>query len=245
MLRSILELVRVRTMLVLLVFGSVFSAVDAQPRRRDPEKWEFSFFGGLNTLSGTSDFLTQVGDSGSNVVRLEKGSGWVLGIRISENLSNSFGAELEYAVANQPMTALDLAPDVPTLPLDQHVHNITYNGLYYPLGRQGAIRPFGTIGVGASLFQVSSRSETAGIASGLDLVDRWKLALTWGAGVKFRTGGHWGFRLDFRDHISAVPDYGIPRQAQIVSGVVTPAFRPDGDFHNLQFTAGFIYFFQP
>ena len=236
---------RIRGLLVLLAVLLVGELAQAQLRRRDPDKWEFSFFGGVGWLAGRQEFPTLTDVTGSNVVRIDAGSGWVMGIRISENLSNFFAAEFEYALNDQPATALNLAPGLPALNLNQKIHNLTYNGVLYPFGRRRRIRPFGTFGAGASLFQISSEAEAAGIAAGLDLVDRWKVAWTWGGGVKFRMGGAWGLRFDFRDHISPVPDYGIPRMAQTVSGIVTPAFRPDGRFHSYQVTAGFIFFFQP
>ncbi len=245
MLRTRLRLLRTKGLLVLLALVLVGDLAQAQGRRRDPDKWEFSFFWGVGWLAGRQEFPTLTADNGSNLVRIDAGSGWVMGVRISENLSNFFAAEFEYAINDQPVTALNLAPELPVLSLDQKIHNFTYNGIFYPFGRRRGIRPFGTVGAGASLFQISSDAEAAGVAAGVDLVDRWKVAWTWGGGVKFRMGGSWGLRLDFRDHVTPVPDYGIPRSAELIDGVLIPALRPDGRFHSYQVTAGLIFFFQP
>ena len=108
MLRTRLRLLRTKGLLVLLALVLVGDLAQAQGRRRDPDKWEFSFFWGVGWwLAGRQEFPTLTADNGSNLVRIDAGSGWVMGVRISENLSNFFAAEFEYAINDQPVTALE------------------------------------------------------------------------------------------------------------------------------------------
>lgn len=208
-----------------------------------PDQWEFSGFFGVASLEGASSFLSQVADGSANLVTLESEPGYLVGVRVTENLGKFFGAELEYSFANQPATFANLSAILPSFNLSQRVHTITYNGVVYLTPRGSKIRPYGTAGVGASLFQLTDDTDNRGVLEGLDLRDRWKLAVSWGGGVKVYSGRRWGFRLDFRDTVTGVPDYGIPRMSQVVNGLPTPAFRPDGLFHRLQFSGGFLFTF--
>lgn len=210
-----------------------------------PDKWEFSGFSGWGTLTGADAFLTPVSDGSVNLVESDGGSGYVVGARITENLGQYFGAELEYSFSDQSVTFLNLSPQLPSFEVEQKIHNVSYNGVVYAASRNKRIRPFGTAGVGASLYQLSNYTQNLGVVSGLDLRNRWKFTFTWGGGVKVAMTRQWGFRLDFRDNVTGVPDYGLPRASELIDGVPSPAFRPDGQFHRLQFTAGFIYSFNP
>lgn len=208
-----------------------------------PDKWEFSGFAGLGALAGADSFLTPLSDGSSNLVTLDSESGYLVGVRITQNLARHFGAELEYSYGNQPGALINLAPALRRLDLGQKIHTVSYNGLVYLTPRGSKIRPFGTAGVGISLFQLDSSTEAEGIMAGLDLRDRYKFAFTWGGGVKVYSGRQWGFRFDFRDNVTGVPDYGLPRIGQVTAGVPGPGFRPDGLAHRLQFSGGFIFSF--
>ncbi|MDA2929757.1 outer membrane beta-barrel protein [Acidobacteria bacterium AH-259-O06] len=206
-------------------------------------KWEISVFFGLSAL-GEDTFVTPIEGGTTQMVGLEFESSYLVGARITENLGQHFGAELEYALANQPGSFVDLRPDLTRLDFDHKVHTFAYSILVYPMNRECRIRPFGSIGIGASFFQISGDGQGQALDKGVELKDRWKLALSYGGGVKLHINAGWGFRFDFRDHVTGVPDFGLPSQAPLLEGNKTGAgFRPDGNFHNWQISAGFMYSF--
>ncbi len=233
------------SLVFLLLLSMADAAAQITPSGATPDKWEFSFFGGFGSLGGTSQVITPVEGGGTNTVSLNQEGGYVLGLRINENLGRFFGAELEYSIADHTTTLFNVQPGSIPFAIDQRVHNINYNGVVYAKPRGSRVRPFGAVGAGMSLFHVSQDSGQLGVLTGLDLKDRWKFALTVGAGVKIAMGRRWGVRLDFRDHISGLPDYGLPRSAMMDNGVISPAFRPDGLYHHLQFVVGISYWFDP
>ena len=70
-------------------------------------------------------------------------------------------------------------------------------------------------------------------------MSRWKAAGILGAGVKVRATEQTGFRFDVRDHITGVPDFGLPHSGTLQ----VPGFHPDGQLHNWQLSVGFFYSF--
>ena len=227
---------------LMLVLGFVWlvPGVSAQT----PDKWEVSGFFGFGG-AGDDTYVTPVEGGTPQNVRLDLEQSYVMGLRITENRGQYFGAELEYSFANQPLSFRGLSPTVPSLALDHSVHKLAYSALFYGKGRQERIRPFGSVGFGTSLFQVRNHSQDEARRQGVDLRNRWKLAFSYGAGVKLRIAPGWGVRVDFRDQITGVPDFGLPSQAPMLEGSGTGSgFLPEGILHNWQFAAGFSYSFQ-
>jgi opacity protein-like surface antigen len=208
------------------------------------DKWEASGFFGFGG-AGDDVFVTSVEEGATQDVRLDLEQSYVLGIRITENLGQYLGAELEYSFTNQPLLFQGLSPTLPFLALDHQVHKLAYSALFYGISRQSRIRPFGSVGFGTSFFQVSNNSQDEALREGADLKNRWKLAFSYGAGVKLQVAPGWGVRADFRDQVTGVPDFGFPSQAPLLEGGETgPGFRADGILHNWQTTVGVTYSFR-
>ena len=205
-------------------------------------KWEFSVFAGLSS-QGDGSFITPIEGGGTKNVSLHSDSGYLFGLRITENLGEHVGAELEYALADHPSQFSGLEPSIPQLDMKQKIHKIAYSMLVYPFKRDRRVRPYGSLGVGVSFFQVSADPEAEALQQGIDLKDRWKLAFSYGTGVKIQLKPAWGIRFDFRDHVTSVPDFGLPEQAPLVNQEVGAGFRPDGAFHNWQISGGLMYTF--
>ncbi|MFZ0427670.1 MAG: OmpW family outer membrane protein [Acidobacteriota bacterium] len=210
------------------------------PQTNQQRKWEFSFLLGVNSAGDTSSLTPVSGETTPRLVGLEHASGYLVGVRITENLGDRFGAELEYNFANQPMVFVNLSPALPHLDLDHRAHSLDYNILYYLTPANSKLRPYAVGGIGTSYYQIDGNSRDFAVAQGLDLKNRWKLAGTWGGGVKYYLGNQWGIRFDVRDQITGVPDYGLPHTASSFQGVAGAAFRPDGLMHTWQFSAGFL-----
>ncbi len=213
--------------------------VSAQsPRLRSDSKWELSIFFGLSSI-GDGTFVTPVEGGTTQNVGLNFDSSYVLGVRIAENMGPRLGAELEYAVANQPVLFVNLAPSIPQLELNQKVHNLSYNVVIYPREREDRIIPFAFMGIGASLFNVSGDSKGAALQQGVELEDRGKFAFSYGGGVKLAMAPDWGVRFDVRDQVTGMHDFGLPSTAPLLGA----GFRPEGTSHNWQMSVGYLYTF--
>jgi len=214
-------------------------AASAQlPLPQAENKWEISILAGMSGL-GEKTLVTPVEGGTTRDVGLNFDLGYLLGVRIGENLTPRFGAELEYALADQPLVFVNLSPSIPLLELSHKVHKFAYSVLVYPMRRQGRYIPFASIGIGASFFRVSSDSVDDALLQGVDLKNRWKFAFSYGGGVKFPLGPEWGFRVDVRDHVTGVSDYGLPSPAPLLG----PGLRPNGVLHNWQLSGGLHYTF--
>ncbi len=225
-------------LLWLLLVWSLPEVSAQSPRLRTDSKWEVSVFFGRSAL-GDGTFVTPVEGGTTQVVGLSFDSSYVLGFRIAENLGPRLGAELEYAVANQPALFENLGPSLPQLELNQKVHTLAYNLVIYPREREDRIVPFVFIGIGTSLFDVSVASKQEALQQGVELADRWKFVFSYGGGVKLALATDWGVRFDIRDHVTGVNDFGLPSTAPLLGA----GFRPEGSFHNWQMSVGYLYTF--
>ncbi len=208
------------------------------PFPRNENSWEISIFAGVSGL-GDKTLVTPVEGGTTRDVGLDFDSGYLLGVRIGENLTPRFGAELEYTFANQPLLFVNLSPSIPLLELSHKVHKVAYSVLVYPMQRQGRYIPFASIGIGASFFRVSNDSVDDALVQGVDLKNRWKFALSYGGGVKFPMGPEWGLRVDVRDQVTGASDYGLPATAPLLGA----GLRPNGVHHNWQVSGGLLYTF--
>ncbi|MFB3904640.1 MAG: hypothetical protein ACE15E_14415 [Acidobacteriota bacterium] len=227
-----------RYLLIAIAALSCVPVMGQSPNYGRKDKWEFSIFAG-SSHRGEDVYVTPFEGTLSRDVTLRFAPGYLVGARISENLGGRFGAELDYSLANQPVEFRNLAPTLLLLSLDQRVHNIAYTVLFYGLKRNSRLRPYAAVGPGISLYETFGTAEDNAAALGLNLKHRWKAAGIIGAGVKYRTTEETGFRFDVRDHITGVPDFGLPGAGTIQ----TAGFRPDGQLHNWQFSVGFFYSF--
>ena len=226
-----------------LVFGLSLAPLRAQmPLPKYENNWELSAFTGFSHL-GKGSFVTPIEGGGEQTVGLDPENGITGGVRITENRWEHFAAEFEYAYSNHPFRFLDLKPTLSQFRVKQKIHKLAYSMLFYPDDREARIRPFGSVGVGTSFYHVSPASKEQAAPEGINLKSRWKIAFTYGAGVKFMVGKNWGIRGGFRDHVTSVPDYGLPSVVPQFQGNTGVGFRPTGLFHNWQITIGLIYTF--
>jgi opacity protein-like surface antigen len=219
---------------------SVFGQSSYAPENKD---WEFSGFAGGSFL-GKFQFPTTIsggGQQGSQNVGMHYGSGYELGLRLSENLGNSWGSDLEYSFATQPLTFTNLSPTIPSLALSHTVNHFTYSVAYIPLSRFSRFRPYAKVGSGASLFYISKTSKQEALEQGLELRDSWKFLVNWGGGFTYLIHPPVAIRFDVKDYISGVPSYGLPPTARVVNGRFQPGLARNGLMNNWQMNFGVIY----
>ncbi|GAB4229566.1 MAG: hypothetical protein Kow00109_00870 [Acidobacteriota bacterium] len=233
-----------RTLVAVVLLSQSAAILNAQRAGRfTPSPWELSWFTGVNFgQEKTASTPVAGGETRRDVLR-DAASGYLVGIRITENRGRRFSAELDYTMANQPFGFVNLSSGIGRLDLEHRVHTAVYSVLYNLFPPQAALRPYVAVGLGASFYQVDGDAKDAAEAEGVSLTDRWKLAGSWGGGLKWRLGESWGVRFDARDVITGTPDYGLPHTADFFQGLVGPGFRPEGLLHNWQVSTGFSYYF--
>jgi opacity protein-like surface antigen len=227
--------------LMIALFGTLLCATAHGQQLYERNKWEFSLLFGLSRVSDHSSATPVDGEDTLRLVTLDFASGYIAGVRVTENFGRSFGAELEYTLANQPFGFINLHPNVPRLDLDHRVHSLTYDFLYYPLPPTRRWHPYGAVGIGVALYQLDGNSREAAEADGFALEDRWKLAANFGGGVKYMLTPKVGVRVDLRNQMTGVPGYGLPQSSPTFQGNQGAGFKTEGVLHNLQFSTGLLF----
>jgi hypothetical protein len=72
------------------------------------------------------------------------------------------------------------------------------------------------------------------------LVSTSVLDFNFGAGIETKPWDHFGVRLDFRDHVTGIPRFGLPQTA---TSPTAPFFPVQGRAQDFEITTGFIYYF--
>jgi opacity protein-like surface antigen len=206
-------------------------------------EWEASVFGGGSFL-GAGEYATPIegpGQISSRTVGLSYGAGAQIGIRVTDNQWQHWGATLEYSFSDQPITVTNLSDSMPSLELGHAIHRFAYDVLYYPSDRDHKLRPFVFAGPGVSLFHVNGSAKDAAAAMGIRLSDPWKFTMNWGGGVKYLLKKQFAASFQFSDSISGVPGYGLPETGRVISGVYVPGFCPEGRLHNWLIGIGLVF----
>lgn len=209
-------------------------------------EWEASFFYGGSFL-GSGRYVTPVEGSGQNssrTVGLRYASGYLMGASITENRWQHWGATLEYAFSNQPMTFTNLSDSIPSLSFGQSIHRFAYDVLYYPRDQYQRLRPYAFAGPGVALFYIKGSGKDAASVQGIRLNDPWKFTMNWGGGIKYLVKDHAVASFQFSDSISGVPGYGLPPTGKAGPGGYVAGFRPDGLMNNWLISVGFNYQFE-
>jgi opacity protein-like surface antigen len=168
-------------------------------------------------------------------------SGYQVGARFTENLSDYWTANLDYSFANQPLTFTNLTPDIPSLSLSHSIHDFSYGVTYQALSYRSRFRPYGKLGAGAALFYIHGSSKDEASELGVRLRDSWKFAVAAGGGFKYLIDEEVALTFDVRDYISGIPSYGLPSTARIVDGQFQPGFARSGFLNNWQINLGITF----
>ena len=231
-----------KSILAMAVLVLSASTLSAQIQYFKKDKWELSLLFGLSSAGDKTAVTPVDGQDITRLVTLDYSSGYMVGARITENLSENLGAELEYSFANQPMAFVSLRPTLPRLDLDHRVHSAVYSLLFYPTIGNPRLRPYLSAGLGATFYQIDGAARADAARQGIELQNVWKLAGAIGGGVKYLVGETWGVRFDVRDQITGVPGYGLPKSSPSFQGGIGPGFNPDGLIHNWQLSTGVMFY---
>ena len=126
-------------------------------------------------------------------------------------------------------------------------HEIQFNILhFFSLGTR-RVRPFLTTGVGALRFDPTDQAKALAAANDFldapaQLSSTNQVHFAIGGGIEGRFSRWLGLRLDVKDHISAIPRFGVP---QTTSGPGGASYPVDGIVHNIQAEAGIVFYLLP
>jgi hypothetical protein len=139
----------------------------------------------------------------SNDIKLD--NGYRFGFRFNFNVGDHYGAEVGYAFNHSALdfdkaAAAGIGSTTP-VSLSMHMHQGTFDGLYYPLTTDKAkVRPFLVAGVQFDNFVPPGGASYNGST---------KFGLNFGGGVKVHIKGMWAMRLDAREYFTGKPSFGF------------------------------------
>ena len=203
-------------------------------------EWEVTFFTGGSSIGGYH-FPTRVFGSAvetSRTIGVEYRPGNQLGLRLTENVNDSWAADLEYSFALHNLRFSNLSPDVPDLSAKTYVHHIDYNVVYLALPRDKRFRPYAQVGVGGVLFFIDGKSSGEAQQRGLQLHDSWRFLFNVGGGLKYLIMDQFAVAFDLKDGVSRLPSYGLPDSVLVVNGEYHPGVSVHGTVNNWQFSIG-------
>ena len=218
----------------LLFLGTLLSvhafAQDINPR--------ITFLGGASLLSGSRSFVI-----GPSLFTTQFNNGIKIGVRGTANVTDHWGAEATYSFSSNGLRVTRAAPAT-AQDFGVHLHQITGNALYFFTARDRTFRPFLTAGVGLSRYSPTSDAKLAATQSFLNqpavLTSSSSFNFNFGGGIETRPWEHFGLRLDLRDHLTAIPTFGLPQSA---TSPASPFFPVQGRAQDFEITTGLIYYF--
>ena len=148
-------------------------------------------------------------EAGQTAVTLDNGIR--IGARLALNTGYFFGQEFSYSYQDSGLTFGGGPADSMT------VQNVYYNFVVHATPDGSPVRPFGTGGVGVSVFFPPGLSSLSGGGQN-------KFGYNFGGGLKFKLNPIFGLRLDVRDHVTGKP-FGLAGAS--------------GRLHNVEYSATF------
>ena len=131
--------------------------------------------------------------------------------------------------------------------ISNRIHQISYNGLWYPGGLSGKkkVFPYLTAGVGGTIYAVTQSAINDALDPNRGGIGRLRteglFSFNAGAGIRIRVNSLYGFRIDVRDHISRPVRYGLPRSSSDPKATVFPV---TGIFNQIEVSFAFVYYFR-
>ena len=172
-----------RFVILLMLSGGVVATAAAQSAEIGISVGRSNFSGrDIGTI--TSFELGQVPVTLDNGIRI--------GVRMALNTGYFFGHEFSYAYQDSGLSFGGGPSDSMT------VQNLYYNFVAHATPEGSVVRPFGTGGVGVSVFFPPGFSSFSGGGQN-------KLGFNFGGGLKFKLNEIFGLRVDVRDHVTGKP----------------------------------------
>ncbi len=201
------------------------------------------------TISGSSSFLRgeRTFVLGGETFNTEFANGGRGKARLTLDLTNHFSIEGVYGFGTSNLRVTELGGTPTTRAFGIRQHEIQFNILhFFSLGTR-RLRPFLTTGVGTLRFSPTDQAKASASANEFinepaQISSTNEVHFAIGGGIEGRFNRWLGVRLDVKDHISAVPRFGVPQTASGPGGASYPV---DGIVHNIQAEAGIVFYLLP
>lgn len=221
---------------ILLLLVTTLTGARAAAQGLDPR---LTFLGGASLLSGSRSFVV-----GPRLIDTQFQNGVKIGVRGTVNLTNHWGVEGTYSFSSNGLQITQVGPPALQQNFGIHLHQFTANALYFFNGRDKLLRPFVLAGVGVSRYSPTSDAKLAAAQDFLGvpavITTTSTFDFNFGAGIESRPWDRFGLRLDFRDHITAIPRFGLPETA---TNPAAPFFPVNGRVQDFEIATGLIYYF--
>lgn len=198
-----------------------------------------TFLGGASLLSASRSFVV-----GPSVFATHFQNGVKIGVRGAFNVGDHWGVEGTYSFSSNGLEIKSVAPATTVQDYGVHLHQFTGNALYFFTGSDRRFRPFATAGLGVSRYSPTGDAKLAAAQNFLGepavLTSTSGFDFNFGAGIETKPWDHFGVRLDFRDHVTGIPRFGLPETA---TSPTAPFFPVQGRAQDFEITTGFTYYF--
>jgi opacity protein-like surface antigen len=211
------EEVRTRERLIRFCCLPIFLALFSSPVfSAQKHKLRISLFGGASFLKAQRIFLV-----GGQAFRSEFSDGGKAGVRVDINLSRRWALEGGYGYGSSNLRLLKFGGA--ERGFGMRLEQLEGNLLGYLNDERQAFRPFVTLGLGWARYSPTSEAKEAAATMGFTsgpaaLSSSNNLDFNFGAGLEGKLAGPLRFRIEFRDHVSRVPRFGLPRESFPVAG---------------------------
>lgn len=228
---------------VLAVAAVLFLLSAAPPAAAQVSNLRFTLFGSGSFLKADRTFPAE-GDT----YHTQFAGGGRAGIRATADLTGHLSIEGTYAYGTNNFRLSNLSQVPPHVrSFGTRVQQIDANILYFLTGPRAPMRPFATFGFGILRISPTSAAKadasTQGFIAGpATLSSGNKFDFNYGFGIEEKLARYLGFRIDFRDHVLAVPRLGAPPGP----GAVGAGFFPvSGLAHDVDISAGIVLYTKP
>ena len=182
--------------------------------------------------------------AGGETFNTEFANGGRAKARLTLDLTKHFSVEGVYGFGTSNLRVNELGGNPKQQAFGVREHEVQFNILHFFTGSGSHVRPFLTTGVGAARFGPTDAAKTSAavdefINAPAQISASNKISLAIGGGIEGRFSRWLGLRVDLRDHISAVPTFGLPQTAPTAGAAFFPV---SGIVHNIHAEAGIVFY---
>lgn len=196
------------------------------------------------SFGGDFSFATPVigsSQESARTVGMHYSPGYQLGVRINDNYSDSWAADIEYSFSHQNLRFTNVSPSIPAISVNNYLHHASYNMTHLLAPPEKRFRPMIYAGVGAANYWINGESKSEAKLQGLRLRDSWEFLFNIGGGAEYLLLDKLAFTFKVRDSLTEMPSYGLPESVQVVNGQYVPGVTTRGIMQNWQIDAGAVF----
>ncbi|MCH8320069.1 MAG: outer membrane beta-barrel protein [Acidobacteria bacterium] len=219
----------------LLVTAAIVPNALAHPNPRITVLFGGSFIAGERTFDLNGDsYVSQFLNGGK------------FRLRGSLDLSKHWTLEGDYSFGrNDQRITQDTGGVIEQRDFKVNVGQVQLNFVRFFTDNESRIRPFFSAGLGAVRFNPTDEAKSAALsgdflADPTQLTSSIDISFAVGGGLEARLNRWLGLRFDLKDHMSAIPRFGLEESSSGPGGIFFPV---NGIVHNVEAAAGIVFYF--